>query len=381
MRKLSLTDARRLALLGQGLAGERPGSILDVVRGLGRVQVDPTVIVERAERLTIWSRLGTFDRAELTRLLEEPPRQLFEYDAHLIAVDDLPIHRPAMRRFPRHEYSRGRYIAGWLRDNAAFRAYVLDELRQRGPLRSADFDDRAEVPWGTGGWNDGKNVGRMLEILWWGGEIAIARRDGAVRWWDLFDRVLPEGGEELPDEVVAVELMERTLRTAGLVRSGWGAAIDYRLPARELGEESLRANGVTVPVEVEGLDGEWLAHGELLDRLDAGAWEPRTVLLGPFDPLIHDRARTELLFGFRFKFELYVPAAKREYGPYTLALLHGDRLIGRVDAAHDRKSDTLLVRRWWAEQGAPSTARRLMGSALRDLADWQGVELGEMPAG
>ncbi len=381
MRRLSRAEARRLAILGQGLAGPRSAGPLDVVHRLGRVQVDPTVIVERAERLTIWSRLGACDRDELRRLLEEPPRQLFEYDANLIAVDDLPLHRPAMQRFPRPEYARGRYIAEWLRDNAAFRAYVLDELRTRGPLRSADLDDRAEVPWGTGGWNDGKNVGRMVEILWQAGEIAIVRRQGAVRWWDLFERVLPGGAddEQLPDEVVAVELMERQLRAAGLLRPGWGTAIDYRLPARDPAAESLRANGVAQRVEVDGLHGEWLVHADLLERLDAGAWEPRTVLLGPFDPLIHDRERTETLFGFRFKFELYVPPARREYGPYTLALLHGDRFIGRADAAHDRKARALVVRATWPEPDAPADWDRLMLAALLDLADWQGVELSVSP--
>jgi uncharacterized protein YcaQ len=380
MRTLSLTDARRLAVVGQGLAGPRLDGPLAVVRHLGTVQVDPTVIVERAERLTLFSRCGRYDRDELRRLLEEPPRQLFEYNAFLIPTDDLPLQRAAMRRFPRPEYTRGRYIAEWLRDNAAFRAYVLDELRRRGPLRTADLDDRAEVPWDTGGWNDGKNVGRIVELLWRAGEIAIARRQGAVRWWDLFDRVLPNTDEEeLPDEVVAVELMERQLRTAGLVRPGWGSAIDYRLPGRDLAEESLRRDGIAQPAEVEGLDGPWLVHAELLQQLDAGAWEPRTVLLGPFDPLIHDRERTEALFGFRFKFELYVPAARREHGPYTLALLHGERLIGRVDAAQDRRARALAVRATWFEPDAPRGRDRLMAGALRELADWQEVEL-RLPA-
>ncbi len=237
--RLSLRDARRIAVLGQALAGDRPRSV-----------------VERAERLVLWSRLGAYDRDELRRGLEEPPRTLFEYFAFLIPVADLPLHQPAMRRYPRPEYSRGRYIGEWLRDNAAFRAYVLDELRARGPLRSRDLDDRAEVPWRTGGWNDGKNLGRMLEILWHAGEIAISRREGSQRVWDLFERVFPEGAAEpLPDEVVAIELMERQLRGRGFVAPGWGSALDYRLPAREVGEETLRADGVAVPVTVDGLPG------------------------------------------------------------------------------------------------------------------------------
>jgi uncharacterized protein YcaQ len=380
VRRLSLAEARRLAILGQALAGPRPDGLLDVVRQLGRVQVDPTVIVERAERLTIWSRLGAYDRDEPRRMLEEPPRQLFEYDANLIAVEDLALYRPAMRRFPRPEYTRGRYIGEWLRDNAAFRTYILDELRRRGPLRSADFDDRADVPWGTGGWNDGKNVGRMVEFLQRSGELAIARREGGQRWWDLFERVVPGAEDEvLPDEVVAVELMERQLRARGFAPPGWGTAVDYRLPARDLGEESLRGDGIAVPVEVDGLAGEWLAHAELLRQLDAGAWEPRTTLLGPFDPLIHDRERTLALFGFSYRFELYIPAAKRDFGPYALALLDGERLIGRVDAAHDRKAGALVVRGTWAEPDAPRDWHRRMRGALEELAAWVGAEVTPAP--
>lgn len=381
MRTLEAEEARRLALMGQLLGGPRPGSLLEVVERLGKVQVDPTAVVERAERLTLWSRMGAYDRDELRRLLEDPPRRLLEYAAFVLPVADLPLHRPAMRRFPRPEYARGRYIARWLADNGGFRAYVLDELRRRGPLRARDLDDRAEVPWSTGGWNDGKNVGRMLEILWQGGEIAIARREGAERWWDLFERVLPGTDDgELPDTLVAVQLLERQLRAAGLLPAGWGSALDYRLPERDLAEESLRADGVAVPVAVVGLPGEWLAHADLLGALDNGEWSPRTTLLGPFDPLIHDRDRAELLFGFRFKLELYVPAARREFGPYALAVLHGDRLVGRLDAALDRRRRHLAVRAAWTQADAPPDAWPAARTALHELASWLGAESVALPA-
>ncbi len=258
--RLTRADARRLALIGQGLAGERLADPVAVVERLGRLQVDPTSIVDRAEHLALWSRLGAHDRDALRRALEEPPRRLFTFPGFILPVADLPFHRPVFRRFPRPEYTRGRYIAGWLRDNAAFRAYVLEELGRRGPLRSRDLDDRAEVPWRTGGWNDGKNTARMLDLLWRGGEVAVSRREGTEYWWDLFDRVHPGQaaealGDEIPDEIVAIELMERDLRARGLVRPGWGSALDYRLPARDIGEGSLRADGVAVPVTIDGITG------------------------------------------------------------------------------------------------------------------------------
>jgi uncharacterized protein len=380
MRRLSLQDARRLTILATLLAGPRPSALMQVVERLGRVQVDPTSAVERAERLTLFSRFGAYDRNDLRRLLEESPRQLFEYRAFLVPLSDLPLQRPAMLRYPRNDYGRGNYVGEWLRDNARFRTYVLDELRRRGPLLTRDLDDRAEVPWNTGGWNDGKNLGRMLEILWNGGQIAISRREGAQRVWDLWEHVLPEA-EELPDPVVAVELLDRQLRARGFDRTGWGGALEAgELPFRHEAEESLRADGLAVPVEIDQLPGEWLAHADALAELDGDAWQPRTTLLGPFDPLIADRARALQLFDFRFKLEIYVPVAKREYGYYVLPILHGDRLIGRIDPVMDRKHGVFTVNALYAEPDAPTDAWPAVSAAIHELSDWLGATEVRLPA-
>ena len=380
MRTLTLTEARRLAILGTMLAGPRPASLLDAVERLGWVQVDPTATTARAERLTLFSRLGAYPIDSLRAMLEDEPRQLFEYNAFLVPVADLALCRPAMLRFPRLEYGRGGYVRDWLADNASFRTYILDEIRSRGPLLSRELDDRAVVPWRTGGWNDGKNLGRMLEILLRAGDIAISRRQGTQRVWDLFDRVLPAADvEPLPDEVVAIETMERQLRARGLVRPGFGTAIDYWLPAREIGLASLLADGVAVPVTVTGFAGEFLVHAELLAALD-GEWLPRTTLLGPFDPLISDRVRAEALFDFRFRLEIYVPADKREYGYYVLPILHGDRLIGRIDPVLDRKRRVLTVNAVHAEPNAPADAWPAVRGAIDELAAWIGAEEVSLPA-
>ncbi len=379
MRTLSRTDARRLAVRSQLLAGSRPGSLLEVIERLGRVQVDPTSIVARAERLTLWSRLGAYDVAELRRLLEVS-RDAFEHGAHLLPVTDLALHRAGMRRFPNPRYTRGRYIAEWMRDNAGFRAYVLGELRARGALRSSQLDDRAEVPWQTGGWNDGKNLGRMLEFLWAAGEIAISRREGNERVWDLAGHVLPEA-EELPDEIVAIELLDRSLRARGLTQVPFGTALDGDLPARQLAVDSLLADGVAVPVAISGISGEWVAHRDALAELDAGAWAGRTAILGPFDPLIADRERTQALFGFTYAFELYVPAAKRRYGPYALVVLHGDALIGRLDVRMDRSARRLIVNAAYPEPAAPSRAWPAVQRELNALGTWLGATAVDAMAG
>lgn len=371
MRTLTIQEARRLAVLGSGLAGERQTTVLDVARRLGRIQLDPTVIVDRAERLTVFTRLGAFDRDDLRRPVEGRPPTRFEYEAHLYPVEDLALHRPRMRRFPVLGTNRGDYTAGWLEANAAFRAYVLDELDRRGPLPGTELEDRAAVPWSTGGWNDGKNVGRMLEILQRMGVIAIARREGAVRWWDRFERVVPVTDvPDLSDLEVARALIERQLRARGVIRRGKAGPLDYGEPERPAGEAALIADGTAVPVDIDGVKGAWLAHADGLRELDAGAWSPRTTMLGPFDPLIHDRARTLELFAFDYAFEMYHPAATRRYGPYTLAVLDGERPIGRLDAFHDRARGTFVVRGIWTENEAPLTARASIDAAIAELAAW-----------
>ena len=215
----------------------------------------------------------------------------------------------------------------------------------------------------------------MLEILWHGGQIAISRREGTQRVWDLWEHVLPEA-DELPDPVVAVELLDRQLRARGFDRTGWGGALEAgELPFRHEAEESLRADGVAVPVEIDELPGEWLAHADALAELDGGAWQPRTTLLGPFDPLVADRDRALKLFDFRFKLEIYIPVAKREYGYYVLPILHGDRLDRTDRPGHGSQARRLHRQRGLRRAGCAS--RRLAGGLRRPSTSspaWLGAE-------
>ena len=176
----------------------------------------------------------------------------------------------------------------------------------------------------------------------------------------------------------------RALRARGFDRTGWGHALEAgELPFRDEAEESLRSDGVAVPVEIDGLPGEWLAHADGLAELDNGAWQPRTTLLGPFDPLVADRDRALKLFDFRLKLEIYIPVARREWGYYVLPILHGDRLIGRIDPAMDRRRGVLTVNAVYAEPDAPADAWPAVSAAIHGLAAWLGaatVQLPELPA-
>lgn len=390
-RPLSRCEARRLAVRGQLLDTPRPASIEEVVRGLGMVQLDPTVVVARTEHLVLFSRLGTrFRVRELERLLWEE-RALFEYWVHIVPIEDLPIHRVSMRRYPlggeRGGSVRRRYEADWLRANAGFRRYVLRELRRRGPLRARDLEDRAVEPWRTGGWNDegARHVAMLLDLLWSKGEVMIVGRDGQQRLWDLAARSLPSDAQAdaqaLSPAARADRVVERQLRARGLATPkdvGW--LFDGRVPGWERALRRLVADGVAVPVQVDGMRGDHYAHAALLERPFRG----RTTVLSPFDDLISDRDRTAALFDFDFRLEIYVPKAKRRWGYFVLPILDGDRLIGRLDPRFDRATRTLVVAAVHAEAGAGRESGPRVAKAVRELARWLGagtlVFEGELPA-
>ena len=342
MRTLTREEARRVAVRAAGLAGG-PSSVLEAAEWLGDLQLDPTSAVERSHLLVLWSRLGPFDRKELDRLLWEE-RLLFEHSAFVYPARDLAVHAARMRSFPSPERlgpKRATKIRDWLEANVEFERYVLAELRRRGPLLSRDLDDRALVPWQTGGWNDGKNLSMMLEFLWGRGDILVSAREGGERVWDLAERVLPQlaSVERLEPWEGLRGLVLIQSRAAGVSRpTSW-----QRRAARELAER-----GELERVEIEGAGGEWYAHP---DALADGGWEPRVTLLSPFDQLIRDRERALALWDFDFRLEIYVPKAKRRYGYFVLPVLDGDELVGRIDPLFDRASGRLVVNAVHPEPG------------------------------
>ena len=322
-RVVTPEQARRIAVRAQLLDGSATG-VLDTVRRLGFLQMDPIATVARPQELVLFSRLGTFDAAELDRLLWEE-RTLFEYDAFIYPIEDLPLQKARMAKRRRGgKLKRDEWVRDFLRTNARFRRHVLRELERNGPLLSRDLEHDL-MPSGEGHrwWGD-RQVRLMLEILTMRGEIGVAGRVGKQRLWDLGERVFPETEK-----------------------------LTWREAERELSARRFRALGVRFE------KGEWVAHPEVSD-------EPvpdRATLLSPFDRLIHDRARTEALWDFYYRLEMYVPRAKREYGYYVLPLLVGDRLVGRAEPRFDRKTGTLELLGAWGD-----TSR--LDEALEPLEGW-----------
>jgi uncharacterized protein YcaQ len=331
---VSLAEARRIAVRAQGLDGSANG-VLDTVRRLGFLQVDPIATVATPQQLVLWSRLGAFDTAELDRLLWEE-RKLFEWAAFIWPIEDLPLIRAQMKR-RRGKYAYERRGMEFLRENASFRRYVLRELERRGPLLSRELEAELTAPGEPHVWWGSRKVTLMLEILQRLGQVAVVGRRGKQRVWDLAERWYPE------TETVPLAEAER-----------------------RLAEKRRRALGVWFE------KGEWSVHPDAAD----GPVPERSTFLSPFDRLIHDRARMELLWNFHYRLEMYVPKAKREYGYYVLPILRGDRLIGRIDPAFDRKSGALRVNGVWWEPGVKPIS---LEKPLQSLAAFVGASSIEPP--
>jgi uncharacterized protein YcaQ len=395
MRILSLALARRLAITRQRLAGPRPPAdvtgIMHIVRDLGCLQLDPISAVARSHLLVLWSRLGPYDPAHLDALLWEE-RQLFEYWAHaasIVLTEDYPIHQARMRGYATGDLPWEQRVRVWVQANEALRHHILTRLRQEGPLLSRQFKDESLMDWGSGGWTAGQNVGRMLDFLWSQGKIMVAGRSGLQKLWDLAERCLPDWTprETLSEREVVYRAAQRSLRALGVARLTGIQQHYIRGRYPDLAEvlADLEAEGRILQVQI-GEDGRvwpdaWYVHVDdlpLLERLAGapGEWKPRTTLLSPFDNLICDRERTERLFNFKFRVEIYVPKAKRQYGYYVMPILHGDQLIGRVDPAMDRKQGRLTINAVYAEPQAPMTdeAARAIGGAVEELGAFLGAK-------
>ena len=357
--RLSRRDARRLAVRAQLLDAGRPALVAEVADELTVVNIDPTNAIAPSEDHILWTRLGGgYEHAHL-RAAAETDKTVFEYDGMYRAISDLPLYRAIMRRPLRHQQARG-----WLAANTAFRRDVLARITDAGPLRTSDIPDTAQQPWGSTGWTNNRNVTQLLELLVRLGEVAIAGRSGRERWWDLAERWYPSGLPEVADADVDALRDERRLQSLGIARSKQTEVPLERMDVGAAGE----------PAEVEGVPGLWRVDPVGLDEL-ARPFHGRTALLSPFDRLVFDRTRAQELFGFEYILEMYKPAAKRRWGYFALPILHGDALIGKLDAKADRKAGVLRVFAVHRDTdwSPPQTAD--VAAEIAALADWLELEL------
>lgn len=373
MTRLSISEARRLAISATGLAGARPSGRRDVrhyrkvLRSTGLIQLDSVNVLARAHYLPFFSRLGGYPRDRLDRWLWTS-QELFEYWGHersLIQIDHRPLFVHRMRQTPH------RWIESVNYDNPAYVQQVGREVEERGPLRASDLSE----PGTSGGSWWGPSMGkRALEWLFWTGAVTVADRPRFIRWYDLPERVHSAAAMARPP-IEEPEALRRLLHLA-VARSGVGTAGDladyYRMGVRSARAAlaDLVASGEIRQVEVKG----WSERA----FVDSGAVIARRVtgraLLSPFDPLVWRRPRLQRLFDFRYRIEIYVPRPKRVHGYYVLPFLLGDTMVARVDLKLDRKGRRLRVLGSYGEGGIDvDRVCRNLAAELSEIAEWLGA--------
>jgi uncharacterized protein YcaQ len=375
---ISHTQARQIAITAQYLADPRPNNdadgIMEVINRLGCLQLDPINVVARSHLLVLWSRLGNYDPLLLDTLLWQE-RRLFEYWAHaasIVLTEDYPIHQMEMLHYARDSSNWSQKRRDWMEQNDSLRVSILHALHENGPLRSRDFEDTSVAAWQSTGWTQGRNVSRMLDFLWIQGQILVARRVAGEKWWDLAERCLPTwiSYDPLPEHEVVSRAAKKSLRALGVAteRNIVEHFTQGRYPGLSGVLAELEAVGQIIQVRIhtrEGeLPGKWFTRADLLPILEQPEIirEPRTTLLSPFDNLICNRKRTQLLFNFSYQSEIYTPKDKRRFGYYVMPILYGDRLVGRIDPALNRAQRTLVINAVHIEPDVPITSE--MGQAV-----------------
>lgn len=376
---LSIAEARRLALAAQQFTSRSklrgPRDIGAVVRKLGALQIDSVNVLVRSHYLPLFSRFGPYKREWLEQAAYDGHnRSLFEYwghEASFLPIEFFPLFQWRMDRARRGEGTWGR-LSRYANEHQDLMAAALDEIRKRGALGASELEGSGKASGGWWGWSQGKEI---MEWLFWSGQVTTASRRNFERLYDLIDRTLPPEIVATPKptkEDAQRTLMEESARALG-VATVRDLRDYFRLSTADAAarlRELLDAR-VLVAVEVEGWKQPAYMHAQTRLPRSASA----TALLSPFDSLIWERQRTERLFDFTYRLEIYTPAHKRQHGYYVLPFLHGDRIVGRVDLKSDRQNSQLLVKGGSAEAGVKekSIAEPLMAE-LKSLANWLGLE-------
>ncbi len=373
MQSLSTAQARRVALAAQGFLDTRHAvptmrTFQRTLERTGVLQVDSVNVLQRAHYMPLYSRMGPYDTSLLDRASTGRRRRVVEYWAHVQAF--MPVELWPVMRHRMDDYREKRGKWGIVEEDPQLEANLVKEVRDLGPSTARQLDDglpRTKEHWG---WN-WSNTRRVLDYLYTVGDLAIAGRNSQFEvLYDLPERVIP--AEVLARETPSLadanrELVRRAARSHG-VATAQCLRDYYRMHTKHAGPaiEELVEDGELVPVAIDGWKRPAYLHRDA--RLPRRA--RARALLSPFDPLVWERERTERLFDFRYRIEIYVPAPQRVHGYYVLPFLLGDRIVGRVDLKADRKAGVLVVKAAYAEPGAPAETSVELAAELRDLADW-----------
>ncbi|EWY40840.1 hypothetical protein N825_33460 [Skermanella stibiiresistens SB22] len=378
----SQAEARRIALAAQGFGKSRPDTVADrghlgrVIKRTGLLQIDSVSVLVRAHYMPLFSRLGSYPTTLLDEAAWGAKRGLFEYWAHeasLLPLETQPLLRWRMERAARGQGIYGR-LATIARERPDFVTAVLALVRDRGPVAASELGAELEGKRSGGSWWGWSDVKCALEYLFWAGMVTTRTRRRFERLYDLPERAYPQAILAIPTPAEADAhraLLERSAASLGVATAG--DLRDYfRLDVADVKTRlpELVEDGTLVPVTVEGWAQPAYLHrdAKLPRRIDA------TALLSPFDPVVWERSRTERLFDFRYRLEIYTPVEKRLHGYYVLPFLLGDRLVARVDLKAERATGTLRVLAVHSEPHAPAHAAEALAAELRHMAEWLSLD-------
>ena len=378
------TTARHLFLdrhaLAEAPVGPASGPALhDLIHRIGFVQVDSINTVARAHEMILFARRQAYKPDALKRLLERD-RSLWEHWTHDASILPVGLHGVWQHRFLRDAERLHGNWKRWFRDGyeAQFDS-ILNRIAKDGPVGTADVGE-GEVR-GKGGWWDWHPSKTALEWLWRTGQLAITRREGFRKMYDLTERVIPQPHRTAVPADAVVDWACRTaldrlgFATSGEIAAYWNAISPEE--AKAWAREAL-AIGRVLEVEVEGAAGQRRRMVMWPETLTEVTPQPigKLRILSPFDPALRDRDRAEFLFGFRYRIEVFVPEPKRVYGYYVFPVLEGDRLVGRIDVKAFRDAGALRVKAFWPEVGVKLGAGRMakLEGELERLARFAGCE-------
>lgn len=365
--QLSRQQARRIAVRAHLLAarqrGQGPEDMMGVLRHLTMLKYDPTAAVARSADLVLWSRLGRGYRpVELVDAVDR--RDVVEFAMRLRPAEDMALYRAEMDGWPSALEERPWHedLVAWVEANDSTRVDLLARIDAEGPLAAREIPDTCRVPWRSSGWTNHKSVQRLLDCLAARGEVAVARREGGDRLWDLADRVYPQ----VPAVPLTEAVAERSRRR--LVALGIARETGPRDPEPEW------VGDTGEPVVIEDVRGRWRVDPEQLALADVPV-EPRAALLSPLDRIVYDRKRLGELWGYEYQLEMYKPASRRRWGYWALPVLYGEEFVGKLDAAADRATGLLVVRDLHQDTDFGPETIAAVSDEIRSLAAWLGLGL------
>jgi uncharacterized protein len=350
---LSPANARAMWMRAQRLDetepfGAGPEAARAAIEQLGYVQIDTINVIERCHHHILYSRIPAYRRSDLAHL-QSAEKSAFEYWTHALSyvpTADLPYFIPAMKAY------RDNPSAWFGSVTKAEVSAMTRRLKAEGPLSIRDIDDDELVD-KTHPWASRKPSKRVLQLMFYQGLVAVSAREGMVKTYDLIDRHFAWDKAPRPatERQVTAYLLDRALRSQGVV--SLDSICHLNAPAKKAVRELIDARvkrRQLVPLTIDGA--EKVLHWTTPDALEtvAPASANRVHILSPFDPLIIQRKRLKLMFGYDHIFEAYVPAAKRQYGYFALPVLVDDKVVAAVDLKTDRQAGKLLVQKWtWLE--------------------------------